>query len=88
MQEIKQGNLAGQHAAVIAENIKKLMKDPDSKKLTVYKALEKPFGLVTLGRNVGIAQLPCCTCIGCLPAMFKKDLFVGATRKSLGLGWK
>jgi len=86
VQEIKQGYLAKKHAKVVAENIKKLIKDPKSKKLTSYHRLEKPFGIVTLGRHMAIAQFLCCTCIGCFPALFKnKDLFVGDSRKELGL---
>src|SRR5450759_867357 len=37
VQEIKQGYLAAQHAAVILQNIKKLMKNPNDEKLAVYK---------------------------------------------------
>ncbi|KAG0623664.1 hypothetical protein M758_3G192200 [Ceratodon purpureus] len=86
IKEIKQGFLASKHANVVAENIKKLMKDPNCKKLSEYQRLEEPFGLVTLGRSIAVAQFPCCTCIGCLPGMMKsKDLFVGNARQSLGL---
>lgn len=87
LQEIKQGFLANKQAAVVVENIKKLSKPaPKAPKLTVYKPLEKPFGIVSLGRYEGIAQLPIMTIGGRLPGMLKsKDLFVGQARKELGL---
>lgn len=88
MQEIKQGFLAIKHAGIVRQNIRELMRDPSTQKLLVYKRLEKPLGMVTLGRYVAIAQFPCCTCIGRLPALLKsEDLHVGTTRKGLGLRW-
>ncbi|KAL2632867.1 hypothetical protein R1flu_004346 [Riccia fluitans] len=87
--EIKQGFLAGKHAAAVVSNIKKLIKNPDEKKLNTYKPLEKPFGLVSLGRQDAVAQLPFATIGGWLPGKLKsKDLFVGQTRASLGLKQK
>lgn len=86
MQEIKQGFLAKKHAVIIAANIKKLIQHPTSKKLKSYHRLKKPFGIVTLGRHIAVAQFPCCACIGCFPALFKnKDLFIADSRKDLGL---
>lgn len=85
IKEIKQGFLAQNQAHVLAENIKRLLKNPDSA-LNVYKPLAKPMGIVSLGRHVGVAQLPFGTILGCLPGMLKsKDLFIGKTRKGLGL---
>ncbi|CAM6041243.1 unnamed protein product [Sphagnum compactum] len=84
--EIKQGFLADKQAGVVTKNIKKLSKDPKVSKLAVYTPLKAPFGLVSLGRASGVAQLPFATIIGCLPGMLKsKDLFVGKARKGLGL---
>jgi len=84
--EIKQGFLAGKQAGVVVENIKKLCKDPASPKLSVYTPLAAPFGIVSLGRVQAVAQLPFATILGRLPGMLKsKDLFVGKTRKELGL---
>jgi NADH dehydrogenase FAD-containing subunit len=84
--EIKQGFLAGKQAAVVIENIKKLSKDPKGSKLAVYTPLKAPFGIVSLGRSAGVAQLPFATIIGWLPGTLKsKDLFVGKSRKALGL---
>jgi hypothetical protein len=71
---------------VVVENIKKLCKDPASPKLSVYTPLAAPFGIVSLGRVQAVAQLPFATILGRLPGMLKsKDLFVGKTRKELGL---
>lgn len=85
IKEIKQGFLAQKQALVLAENIKQLSRVPDGK-LTVYKPLAAPMGIVSLGRHAGVAQLPFGTILGWLPGMLKsKDLFVGKTRKGLGL---
>ncbi|KAJ7531497.1 hypothetical protein O6H91_14G046100 [Diphasiastrum complanatum] len=83
--EIKQGYLATKHAQVVSENIKKLIKNPKSK-LATYKPLATPMGAVSLGRSLGVAQLPFGTIIGRLAGMIKsKDLFVGHTRKEFGI---
>ncbi|KAJ7561187.1 hypothetical protein O6H91_03G017500 [Diphasiastrum complanatum] len=84
-EEIKQGYLALKHAQLTAENIKKLIKNPDSK-LSTYKPLATPMGAVSLGRTLGVAQLPFGTTIGRLAGMIKsKDLGVGKTRQGLGM---
>ncbi|BBN06829.1 apoptosis-inducing factor 2 [Marchantia polymorpha subsp. ruderalis] len=84
--EIKQGFTAANHVATIISNIKKLTKNPADKKLVVYKALEKPFGIVSLGRVDAVAQLPFATIIGWVPGKLKsKDLFVGKARGDLGI---
>jgi len=84
--EIKQGFLAGKHAGIVAQNIKKMIKDPNACRLSEYKALTSPFGIVSLGRTLAVAQLPFGTVLGRLPGMLKsKDLFVGKNRKELGL---
>lgn len=85
IKEIKQGFLAQKQAQVLADNIKRLITDPDCK-LNIYKPLATPMGIVSLGRHVAVAQFPFGTILGWLPGMLKsKDLFVGKTRKSLGL---
>lgn len=84
VKEIKQGFLAERHATVVAGNIKKLMLN-SKQKLTTYKAAS-PMAMVSLGRNVAVAQLPFGTTIGCIPGRIKsRGLFVGKTRKGLGL---
>ena len=87
LQEIKQGYLASKQGGVVAENIKKLIRSGGRPcKLAVYKPLETPFGIVSLGRNEGVAQFPIMTISGRMPGMIKsKDLFVGQSRKELGL---
>eukprot|EP01018_Ginkgo_biloba_P012350 Gb_28104 [translate_table: standard] len=84
VKEIKQGFLAQKHADIVAGNIKKLLKD-SKHKLSTYKA-SSTMAIVSLGRNVAVAQLPFGTTIGCIPGKIKsKDLFIGKTRKGLGL---
>ena len=86
VQEIKQGYLATKQAAVVIENIKKQIKDPHMAKLAEYKPATTPFAIVSLGRNLGLMQMPLGTFVGRLPGMLKsKDLFVGPSRKALGL---
>ncbi|PKU69599.1 apoptosis-inducing factor homolog B [Dendrobium catenatum] len=83
--EIKQGFLAEGHASVAAKNLQLLIKGAPEKKLATYKA-SPPIALVSLGRKEGVAQFPFVTLSGCLPGKIKsKDLFVGKTRKALGL---
>lgn len=85
LQEIKQGFLAERHATVVIKSLKLLMKGTKENKLAKYKAAS-PMAIVSLGRKEGVAQLPFATMIGCLPGLIKsKDLFVGRTRKTLGL---
>jgi hypothetical protein len=90
LQEIKQGYLATKQAAVVTENIKKSVKDPFTAKLTEYNPATAPFAIVSLGRNLGLMQMPLGTFVGRLPGMLKsKDLFVGSSRKALGLSaWR
>ncbi|GLJ23327.1 hypothetical protein SUGI_0441330 [Cryptomeria japonica] len=85
VKELKQGMCAQKHAQVIAENIKKLSKNPKQSKLGTYKA-SPDMAIVTLGRNIAMGQFPFGTFCGRIPGMIKsKDLFVGPTRKGLGL---
>ncbi|KAK4359888.1 hypothetical protein RND71_022117 [Anisodus tanguticus] len=84
--ELKQGYLAQEHTKVAAKNITSLIKGvEDHHKLAVYKPATKALALVSLGRK-GVAQFPCLSIVGCVPGMIKSgDLFVGKTRKGLGL---
>ncbi|PSS04994.1 Apoptosis-inducing factor like [Actinidia chinensis var. chinensis] len=83
--EIKQGYLAQRHATVAAKNLKLLMTGGDEQKMAVYKPGWQ-LAIVSLGRNEAVAQVFFVTLIGCFPGMIKsKDLFVGKTRKQLGL---
>ena len=87
-QEIKQGFLAGKQVDVLVQNLKLLIKSPDANvKLKAYKPLANPMGLVSLGRHIAVAELPGVgAIIGWIPGKLKsKDLFVGKTRKGLGL---
>ena len=88
VQEIKQGYLAQKHALLVAKNLKLLIKGSPNTKLATYST-GRPLALVSLGRNEGVAQLPFLTISGCLPGKIKsRDLFVGKTRKQMGLnGW-
>ncbi|KAK6156234.1 hypothetical protein DH2020_010482 [Rehmannia glutinosa] len=83
--EIKQGYLAQAHALVAAKNLKLLIKGENDSKLSTYKPAS-PMALVSLGRREGVAQVMCVTMGGRVPGMIKSgDLFVGKTRKQLGL---
>ncbi|KAH9303071.1 hypothetical protein KI387_014654 [Taxus chinensis] len=85
VKELKQGMCAQKHAQVVADNIKKLSKDPNHTKLSTYKA-SPDIAMVSLGRNIAVGQFPFGTFCGRLPGMLKsKDLFVGPTRKGFGL---
>ncbi|PRQ32593.1 putative NADH:ubiquinone reductase (non-electrogenic) [Rosa chinensis] len=85
IKEIKQGYLAQKQALVAAKNIKLLLAGGRESKMATYEA-HSVLALVSLGRKHGLAQFPYTTCIGRLPGLIKsKDLFVGKTRKQLGL---
>ncbi|KAG5575027.1 hypothetical protein H5410_055161 [Solanum commersonii] len=85
--ELKQGYLAQEHAKVVAKNITTLIKGvEDDHKLAVYKPATKALAIVSLGRKDAVAQFPCLSIAGRVPGMIKSgDLFVGKTRKGLGL---
>lgn len=87
IQEIKQGYLAQEHAKVAVKNIKLLMNEGRERKLAIYKPGKgKATAVVTLGRRDAVAQLPFMTVSGLVPGMLKSgDLFVGKTRKKMGL---
>lgn len=85
--ELKQGYLAQEHAKVATKNITSLIKGvEDDHKLAVYKPATKALAIVSLGRKEAVAQFPCLSIAGRVPGMIKSgDLFVGKTRKGLGL---
>lgn len=83
--EIKQGYLAQRHALVAARNLKLLISGGRRCRMAVYKP-GSSLAIVSLGRREAVAQIYCITIIGYLPGLIKsKDLFVGKTRKQLGL---
>ncbi|GFP95666.1 apoptosis-inducing factor homolog a [Phtheirospermum japonicum] len=84
--ELKQGYLAQAHASVAAKNLKALIKGQSERKLSSYKPASSPIAFISLGRKEGVAQIMRLTMVGCLPGKIKSgDLFVGMTRKALGL---
>ncbi|XP_078434045.1 uncharacterized protein LOC144705312 [Wolffia australiana] len=83
--EIKQGYLAQKQAAVVEKNLKWLISGAARGSLKAYKPGSK-IAIVSLGRKEGVAHFPYFTLFGCLPGKIKSgDLFVGKTRKQLGL---
>ncbi|KAK1568476.1 hypothetical protein Q3G72_025000 [Acer saccharum] len=83
--ELKVGYLVQKHAIMTAKNLKMLMMGRNESKMATYKP-GFPFAVVSLGRKEALAHLPLFTLIGCIPGMIKsRDLFVGKTRKQLGL---
>ncbi|XAR53534.1 NADH:ubiquinone reductase (non-electrogenic) [Bertholletia excelsa] len=82
--EIKQGHTAQKQALVAIKNLKLLMTGSKCK-LSTYRA-SWPIAFVSLGRNDAVAQILFVTLIGWIPGLIKsRDLFVGKTRKNLGL---
>ncbi|CAJ1979101.1 unnamed protein product [Sphenostylis stenocarpa] len=86
VQEIKQGAYASGHAQLVAKNLRLLIEGGGKeRKLGTYKA-QPPISIVSLGRKQAVAQFPFMTVLGRFPGMIKSgDLFVGKTRKDLGL---
>lgn len=85
LQELKQGYVAQQHAGLVVKNLKLILKGVKENKLGKYKPASD-MAIVSLGRKQGVGQFPFGTLIGWFPGMLKsKDLFVGSTRKALGL---
>lgn len=61
------------------------MTGKEESKMASYKT-GAAMALVSLGRKEGVAQFPFATISGCIPGAIKSgDLFVGKTRKQLGL---
>ncbi|XP_030451010.1 uncharacterized protein LOC115673088 [Syzygium oleosum] len=86
IEELKQGYVAHAHAAITVKNLKLLMSGGGhASKLSAYKP-GPALAIVSLGRKEAVAQFPFMTAIGWFPGKIKSgDLFVGRTRKQLGL---
>lgn len=86
IKEIKQGYLGQKHVAVAEKHLKVMMSGGDERKMGSYKPHSSVKVVVSLGRQDAVAQFPWITSIGLVPGLIKsKDLFVGKTRKQLGL---
>ncbi|XP_077230255.1 uncharacterized protein LOC143863472 [Tasmannia lanceolata] len=78
---IKESKMKTDRAEKVMENMKQLING----KMKTYKA-GKVLAIVSLGRKEALAQIPFTTMIGRIPGMIKsKDLFVGKTRKDMGI---
>lgn len=85
IKELKQGYLAQKHALVTAKNLKLMLNGGNESKMEKYKP-GSALAIVSLGRKEAVAQFPLTTLIGIVPGCIKsKDLFVGKTRKQMGL---
>ncbi|XVE59644.1 hypothetical protein DITRI_Ditri05aG0062700 [Diplodiscus trichospermus] len=83
--ELKLGYVAEKHASVVAKNLKLLMAGGKESKMSTYKPGSAAV-FVSLGRKYAIAQFPFTTISGRIAGLFKsKDMFVGWTRKQIGL---
>nr|AAU90294.2 Pyridine nucleotide-disulphide oxidoreductase, putative [Solanum demissum] len=68
------------------KNLKLLMRGGKESKLAIYEPRPSPKIIVSLGRQDAVAQFSFTMIIGLVPGMIKsKDLYVGKTRKKLGL---
>lgn len=85
-QELKQGYLAEQHALIAAKNVRLLIRGVNENRLATYNPASAAMAIVSLGRRDAVAQIFFITMAGRIPGMIKSgDLFVGKTRKQLGL---
>lgn len=85
IKENKQGYVAQKHALVAAKNLKLLVNGASESKMASYEPQAIKV-MVSLGRRDAVAQFTFTTTMGLLPGLIKsKDLFVGKTRKQLGL---
>ncbi|XP_047322407.1 apoptosis-inducing factor homolog B-like [Impatiens glandulifera] len=85
IKELKQGYLAKKHALVTVKNLTLLLSGGNESKMEKYKP-GSDLAIISLGRKEAVAQFPLATLIGIVPGFIKsKDLFVGKTRKQLGL---
>ncbi|WMV56269.1 hypothetical protein MTR67_049654 [Solanum verrucosum] len=86
IKELKQGYSAQKHTLVAAKNLKLLMSGGKESKLAIYEPRPSAKIIVSLGRQDAVAQFSFTTIIGLVPGMIKsKDLYVGKTRKKMGL---
>ncbi|CAJ1979102.1 unnamed protein product [Sphenostylis stenocarpa] len=85
IREIKQGFLAQQQAEVVVNNLKVIIQGAGECRMETYRA-HSAIAIVSLGRKDAVAQFPFLTIIGRIPGFIKSgDLFVGKTRKQMGL---
>ncbi|XP_027912096.1 apoptosis-inducing factor homolog A-like [Vigna unguiculata] len=85
--EIKQGFLAQQQAEVVVNNLKVIIQGTRECWIETYKP-HSAIAIVSLGRKEAVAQLPFWTITGRIPGFIKSgDLFVGKTRKQMGLSY-
>ncbi|XP_061342871.1 uncharacterized protein LOC133289005 [Gastrolobium bilobum] len=86
--EIKQGFLAQKQAEVVAKNLRLIIEGTKECGITgmeTYKP-HSVLAIVSLGRKDAVAQVPLMTICGRIPGIIKSgDLFVGKTRKHMGL---
>nr|GLL43231.1 apoptosis-inducing factor homolog B [Ipomoea trifida] len=90
VKEIKQGSSALKHALIAAKNLKMMMMSSGQRdgKLAAYNRRSSPTVTVSLGREEAVTEMAFGTAIGVLPGLIKcKDLYVGETRKLLGLNY-
>ena len=70
---------------MVSSNLKLLIDGGDEGKMVKYNPAS-PMAIVSLGRRDALLHVRCVTIIGRVPGLLKsKDLFVGKTRKQLGL---
>lgn len=83
--ELKQGFLAQQHAVAVAKNVRLLIEGRKEREMAKHKP-GPAIAIVSLGRREAVSQIMCVSMVGHIPGMIKSgDLFVGKTRKQLGL---
>ncbi|KAK2380049.1 apoptosis-inducing factor protein A [Trifolium repens] len=83
--ELKQGFLAQKQAGVVAKNMRLMMEGGKECWRETYKP-HPAMAIVSLGRHDAVAQFPFLTISGRIPGFIKsRDLFVGKTRKQMGL---
>ncbi|KAK7312681.1 hypothetical protein VNO77_36740 [Canavalia gladiata] len=83
--ELKQGFLAQQQAEVVVKNLRVRIEGGRECMMETYKP-HSALAIVSLGRREAVAQFPFLTIIGRIPGFVKsRDLFVGKTRKQMGL---
>lgn len=86
LQELKQGYLAQQHALVVGKNVRMLIEGRKKESEMAKHKAGAALAIVSLGRREAVSQIMCVSMVGHIPGMLKSgDLFVGKTRKQLGL---
>lgn len=79
--------MAQQQAEVVVNNLKVIIQGTRECWIETYKP-HSAIAIVSLGRKEAVAQLPFWTITGRIPGFIKSgDLFVGKTRKQMGLSY-